>query len=362
MQSERFNPADATSHETGKLSARTFERAIRLRLGRPRPEVLVGPEAGVDAGIVDIGGDRVMAVTTDPFFVEPAYGWERAAWFAVHIVASDAATTALEPAYFVPDLNLPLSMTDWELEQLWCEVARTCDEIGMAVVTGHTARYDSCRYPMLGGTTVVSLGDRDRYVVPSMAQPGDAVLLTKGAAIETTGVFGVMLHDRIAAECGPRVAAAAEDLFYEMSVVRDARLAAEVGVRERGVTAMHDATERGVWGGLVEIATASRCGMVVDAAAIPVRPETRAVCDLFGIDPYTASSEGTLLLTCRPHAVSAVIQHLASEGIAVALIGEMTPAAEGIRVVEEGRERPLPSPESDPFWPALTRALAESGR
>ena len=356
-----FSPGgNGGSSPAGKVSAAHFARAIEPYLGQPRAEVLVGPSAGVDCGIVDIGCGRVMAVTTDPFFVDPALGWERAAWFAVHIVASDAATSGLPPAYLTVDLNLPHCMSDAELATLWQAVSTTCADLGMAVVTGHTARYDGCAYPMLGGATVMCVGGIDNYVVPGMASPGDAVLLTKGAAIETTGIFGVRCGDQIARSCGAATARAARDLFFSMSVVRDARLAVQVGVRDRGITGMHDATERGVWGGLVEMATSAGAGIVVEIAAIPLRPESRAVCELFDIDPYTTSSEGTLLLTCKPHAVPAVIDRLASEGIACARVGELTPREEGLRIVSDGREHELRAPEVDPFWPALVRALREN--
>jgi hydrogenase maturation factor len=284
-------------------------------------------------------------------------GWERAAWFAVHIVASDAATSGLRPAYLTVDLNLPLRMTDAEFGDLWRAVSSTCNDLDMAVITGHTARYDGCDFPMLGGATAMCMGDRDAYVVPSMAGVGDAVVLTKGAAIETTGIFGVLCEQIIARQCGFDIARAARDLFYSMSVVRDAELAVQVGVRERGVTGMHDATERGVWGGLVEMASAAGTGMLVDVDAIPLRPESRAVCRLFDLDPYSTSSEGTLLLTCKPHAVAAVIDRLATGGIEAACIGELTPPEEGVRIVQGGRERALHAPESDPFWPALRRAM-----
>jgi len=64
---------------------------------------------------------------------------------------------------------------------------------------------------------------------------------------------------------------------------------------------MHDATECGVWGGLFEVARASGVGMTIDKEKIIVQDAVRNVCDLFGIDPYSSISEGTLVLTCRPH-------------------------------------------------------------
>jgi len=169
----------------------------------------------------------------------------------------------------------------------------------------------------------------------------------------------VLCGDAIERACGHEIAAAAADLFGSMSVVRDARIAVAVGVRERGVTAMHDATERGVWGGLVEIAGSAGTGLVVDRAAIPLRPESRAVCRLFDIDPYSTSSEGTLLLTCVPAVAETILHRLHTEGIDAALIGELTSPDEGIRVVEAGRERELTAPAIDPFWTALMRALGE---
>ncbi|GAC1407940.1 MAG: AIR synthase family protein [Chloroflexota bacterium] len=343
--------------QVGKISSQIFSTVIFPALGAQRAEVLVRPQHGVDIGIVDLGHGQVMAVTTDPFFIVPEYGWQRAAWFAVHIVASDAATSGLRPAYITVDLNLPPSMTGEDLSSMWCAVHETCSELGVAIVAGHTGRYDNCEFPMVGGATMFSIGCRDEYVTPAMAGVGDAVLLTKGPAIETTALFGVTFPDRIVASLGTETAHAAAELFGQMSVVKDALTAVQVGVRDRGVTAMHDATERGVLGGLVEIAEASNVGLVVDLDAITVRPEVRAVCDHFGVDPYVSSSEGTLLITCRPRHADAIRVRLAEAGIDTFCVGEILPPAKGLRVVQDGREQELHPPQVDPFWPAYRHAL-----
>ena len=352
----------AQEHElpaVGKISPENFAQIIKPRLGAANPDVLVGPRHGVDIGIVRIGGDQVMAISTDPFFIVPDYGWQRAGWFAVNILASDAATSGLRPTYLTVDLNLPLAMTGEQLGEMWSAVDDACRELGMAIVTGHTARYEGCNYPMVGGATVISVGPEANYLTPAMAQVGDAVIVTTGAAIEATGLFGVTFPQRIARELGVEVARAAEDLFYQMTVVTDAMTAVSVGVRGRGVTAMHDATECGVWGGLYEIAEASGVGMVIDQSAVLVRPEVRAICDHFGMDPYSAISEGTLLLTCRPAQAQAVLDRLNGAGIQASQVGEVVPAEQGIRLVESGHERPLAHPRVDPFWVAYGKALAE---
>jgi len=76
----------------GKISPEFFERVIYPSLGAKSEKVLVGPRHGVDTGIVEVAEGMVMALTTDPIFVVPENGCERAAWFAVDILSSDAAT------------------------------------------------------------------------------------------------------------------------------------------------------------------------------------------------------------------------------------------------------------------------------
>ena len=88
----------------GKITDEVFRTVIRPRLGARRREVAVGPEQGVDVGIVEIG-EYALAMTADPVFVVPAYGFERSAWFATHILASDAVTSGLAPAFLTIDLN-----------------------------------------------------------------------------------------------------------------------------------------------------------------------------------------------------------------------------------------------------------------
>ena len=342
----------------GKISPEIFDEIILPRLGAPSPHVLVGPQHGVDVGIVEIGGDQVMALTTDPFFIVPQYGWERAAWFAVHILASDASTSGLRPTYMTVDLNLPLSITRDELEMMWHTVDAECKKIGMAIVTGHTARYEGTDYPMVGGATVISVGPRSRYITPNMARVGDQVIVTKGAAIEATGLFAVTFPNLVAERYGADFSRKAEEVFWKMSVVEDALTAASVGVRDEGVTTMHDATECGVWGGLFEIAQASRVGMRIDKQKIIVLDEVQKVCDLFRIDPYSSISEGTLLATCRPHKASEVIRVLGDKGIEASIVGEVTPKEHGMTIHDGSRERPLEHPRVDPFWAAFGEAMA----
>jgi len=345
--------------DIGKVSADIFDEIILPHLGRKRSEVLVGPQNGVDVGVVDLGNGQVMVTTTDPIFVVPPYGWERSGWFAVHILASDAATSGLAPTHITMDLNLPLSITREEFEKLWQVMHQECDKIGMAVISGHTGRYEGCDYPMIGGATVICIGLKDKYVTPTMARVGDSIIITKGAAVEASGLFAVTFPQKVAERYGETVAKEAEEIFWQMSVVEDALTAVEVGVHDDGVTAMHDATECGVWGGLFEIAQASKVGVVVDKEKIIVQDLVGKVCDVFGIDPYSSISEGTLIITCRPHKANEVTERLKNKGILASIIGEIVPTEKGMHYFENGKKIELVHPKVDPFWVAFGKAASE---
>ena len=342
-----------SEQRTGKATAELFEQVILRRLGATDPDVLVGPKHGVDVGVVRVADGVAMALTTDPVFVVPAYGWERAAWFAVHILASDASTSGLPLRWMAVDLNLPPEITDDELTALWDAFSRACDQLGIAVVTGHTARYDGCAWPMVGGATCMAVGPADAYVTPTMARPGDRIVVTKGAAIEATALFAATFPARLAAGIGDVLVKQADALFEQMTVVPEARVSAAFGLRDAGVTSMHDATEGGVLGGLLEVAVASEMGLRVELDAIPVRPEVRAVCDHVGIDPYTSISEGTLIATVTPGRAQDYVRALEDEGIDAAIVGEITDPSAGHVLVDGSGERLLEHPGLDPFWGAF---------
>ncbi len=338
--------------EIGKISPEIFNELIFPRLGAKDDKILVGPQNGVDVGIIEIGG-KAVSFTTDPVFIVPEYGWERAAWFAIHILASDSATSGLKPKYLTIDLNLPMEITKQQLTVMWDTMHKECAKLGIAVITGHTARYENCHYPMVGGATVIGVGEKDEYVTPKLAKAGDKLIITKGPAIEATGIFATMYPKLIEKNFGKSFSQRAEQIFYKMTVVEDAMTAVGVGRRENGVTAMHDATECGIWGGLYEIAQAAGLGTRVEKEKIVLEEGVAEICRFLEIDPYASISEGTLIISCRPLKAQAVVDALMKKGIKASIVGELTPKDKGMILVTQGREKKLEHPIVDPFWKAF---------
>jgi hydrogenase maturation factor len=210
---------------------------------------------------------------------------------------------------------------------------------------------------MVGGATIISVGRKDEYVTPKFARAGDRVIITKGPAIEATGIFAAMFPKLIEENFGLDFNQKAQQIFYRMSVVEDALTAVSVGVREEGVSAMHDATECGIWGALFEMSQAASLGMKVEKERIVVEDCVEDICKLFGIDPYASISEGTLIIACRERKAEKIVAALSRKGIPSSIVGELVNPKYGMILMEEGKEKRLEHPLVDPFWGAFYRAL-----
>jgi hydrogenase maturation factor len=354
----------------GKLTPEAFERVVAPHLGAARPEVLIGPRTGADCAVVKLSAGRVMTVTTDPLSVIPCLGLAASARLACHLLASDLWTSGIPPAYATVDLNLPPYLDDEQLETYWRAMSDEWARLAVAVVAGHTGRYPGGAGSIIGAATLIGVGDEGRYVSPSMARPGDRVIVTKGCAIEATAVAAYLIPSRLSAAleaAGMARAEAAEALarcralLDQVSVVDDCRAALRVGVRDRGVTALHDATEGGVLGGLLELAKASGTDLRVDAARIPLSVEARAACRAWGdVDPMWALSEGTLIVAARPGFAPEVLAAFAAAGIPAAEVGEVMAGSGRLWLTTpDGQVHPIEKPQPDPYWAAYDRAVRE---
>lgn len=338
----------------GKIDVDTFRSFLLKRLGKRDGSVIVPPLTGIDAGVVDIGQGKVLIIAEDPIFSIPKQPLEMFGWYAVHIGASDVAVMGVKPRYMTYTLLMPPETSDEEFRTIVGAIHDTAVELEIAIVGGHTGYYPGFAAPTIGGITVFAVAEKDSYVTPAGARPGDDVILTKGPAIETAGILSVLREKELLEKHPQERVEKAKSLCTQMTVVKDALVAMEAG----GVTAMHDATEGGVIGGLFEVANASRVGMEIDESLFVYPDEVRMVCEAFMIDPVAAIAEGSLLVTTRPTHSEKVIKKLKEVSIEASVIGRVTENT-GKRIMKriDGTQIPLNIPPQDPFWPAFFAGL-----
>lgn len=341
----------------GKISPEVFNEIIYPNLGYKSPYILKGPHHGIDCGVVDMGDNKVMAVTCDPFYIVPNYGFEKASWFAFHILASDISTTGLKPEFFSVDLNLPPNMKDEEFHAMWESLSAECEKYKVSIITGHTAKYAGCNYPMIGGAFMMARGDKDKYITPDMAEEGDLLIITKGAAIEAAAIMAATFSGKIIEAFGSEFNESAQKLFYSMSTLEDALTVSKYGIRDKGATTMHDATECGIYGGVFEVARASHKGIRLYKDKIILDERVKKICDLFKMDPYSSISEGSLIITARPNHAENIVRELSQKKIKASICGEVVNQNKGMKLVDKGIEKILEHPIIDPFWQAFEREI-----
>jgi hydrogenase maturation factor len=341
----------------GKANKKFLHNIVFANLGLQRPSVLVGPAFGVDNTVLRIGKKRVLVATTDPLSYIPSLGPRDSAWLSVHLLASDLTTSGFSPQFGIFDFNLPPTLDDASFGKYWRFFHQECKKLGISIIGGHTGRYPGINYTIIGGGVMMATGPEDRYLTSSMAHDGDDVVLTKGAGIETTAVLTRVFPHRVRKILGSALFDKAWKYLYKVSTVADALAASLIGVRHRGVTAMHDATEGGVIAGLIELTTASRLGLMVDLEQIHVSAETQHLCELFRIDPLVSLSEGSLIIASRPTKTEEVRTKLSSLGISSTIVGSLTSRFRDCKATTSKGTHSLRYPDVDPYWKAYSKAI-----
>ena len=90
---------------------------------------------------------------------------------------------------------------------------------------------------------------------------------------------------------------------------------------------MRDPTRGGLSSALNELAAASRVGVKLDEAAIPLRPEVRGACEMLGLDPLYVANEGKLIAVVPPEDADRVLAAMRAHplGRNAAIIGRSWP-------------------------------------
>jgi HAD superfamily hydrolase (TIGR01549 family) len=336
------------------------------------PEVRLGPAAGEDAALVEMGGE-LWAVASDPVSFTAA----DAGRLAVIVNANDVAVRGARPRFFLAvGLIAPHEASEERVQDLLTQVRDTCDRVGATLIGGHTEVTPGLPHSLVVGTMLGRV--EGEPLTTGGLREGDLVGLTRSAGLEGTAILLAELGDRLRSLVG---GAALEDtdeiLSGEWLLVAPEALRAAACP---GVTALHDITEGGVGEALHEMARASGLAIEAHRDAVPVRPQTAVVCESLGLDPLGLIGSGSLLVGSDPAHRGDVEGAFAEAGVPFTWIGRAVDAAsrpaaviprfprdellkttvmEGIEAVIFDMDGTLVDSSYD--WPAVRRRLGVTG-
>jgi HAD superfamily hydrolase (TIGR01509 family) len=349
-----------------------WDIVAELLSGELPPEVKLGPAAGEDAALVEIGGE-LWAVASDPVSFTAA----DAGRLAVIVNANDVAVRGARPIFFLAvGLIAPHEATEGRVKELLTQVRDTCREIGCALIGGHTEITPGLPHSLVVGTM---LGRVDgRPLTTGGLRDGDLVGMTRHAGLEGTSIVLAEHGDRLREVHGADALPGSEEILSGnwLLVAPEALRAAACP----GVTALHDVTEGGVGEALHEMAVASDLAIEVRREAIPVLSATATICADLGIDPLGLIGSGSLLVGCDEAGRQEVEAALSEQDVPLRWIGRAT-AAKGVpgstlprfprdELLKAGVMEPLRAVifdmdgtlvDSSYDWPAIRRRLGVSG-
>ncbi len=348
----------STFDTSGKFQQAFFDEHLSPYFGLHRPEVSVGPAFGVDVAIVDLPGNKGLAITSDPLSLIPSLGYRESAWLSVQLLVNDMATTGFAPMYAQFVLNLPQSLDEKGFKEYWNWINHYCIQTGVAITGGHTCKIEGMQSTIAGGGTMFLTAPRDALLTSQGAEPGDVLVLLGEPACSSTAILSLSFPKIVAEKLGKEVQQKAADLFTKTSVLAPALCAASFNTKYPGaLKAMHDVTEGGVYGAVFEMASASETGVKVYAEKMPEAPVQREVCSFFNIDPCISIGAGAMILATGQQYAEMLVQYMKEEGFSATIIGDFLNGQEGKWLETKQGKIPFPYPEKDPYWNAFFTAL-----
>jgi len=304
--------------------------------------VLIPPQVGFDAGVHRLSGELV-AVATDPCIGVPMK------WFGfllVNYAASDVALFGAKPEFCTITLMGPRKTTPQDFQEMMRQTSAAANELGVAIVRGHTATYDGVCEP-LGVCTVYGGVKPEHLVTPKNACKDDLIVCTKPVGLETAVNFALTHKDLAAKIFGEEAKEKLETLVPLQSCVKEALELA----RTKGVHTMHDATEGGLISAMNELADASNLGFELDRGKIPLIKEVDQLQKFFKLSEdqkLAMSSTGTIIAAIDPSAKEEVEEVLSKLGLTAFIVGRLSKKKSRTLISTRSKVR-FPAKIEDPY-------------
>ena len=324
----KVSPDDLLDHVFGRTGTAADDETV-----------LQGPADGEDAaGIAVPGSDETLVVSSDPISLAAS----QVGTLAVRVACNDVAASGADPHWLTAVIMLPDE--DAPLEAITRDLDVAARDVGASIVGGHTEYVDQLDRPLL---SLTAMGMAEAFVPTRGAEPGNSIILTKAAGLEGTAILASDFGDDLGVDDATCKRAAG--FVDEISIVADGR-----AIREYA-TAMHDPTEGGVAAGALEIARASDVRLEIDRDAVPIREETKQLCEAADVDPLRIFGSGALLATVPSEAVDDCLESLAEAGLEGAEIGTVGEGA--FELVLDGES--ITDPIEDDLYPLWEAADAD---
>lgn len=309
---------DMTHGGGGRAMAELISGLFARYLGNPYLD------AGHDAAVLPAQNGRPV-LTTDGHVISPLFfpGGDIGS-LAVHGTLNDLAMAGARPlaltASFILEEGFPLA----DLERIVRSMASASKDADVPVVAGDTKVVEKGKGDgVFISTAGYGVAPDGVDIGPHRVKAGQVILLSG-----TIGDHGIAILSK------------RENLEFDTEIQSDSaalhKLVGAMVAEVPGIALLRDPTRGGLGATVNEVARAAKVGMMLDEAAIPVRPDVSAACELLGLDPLYIANEGKLICICDEADADVLLTIMQSDplGVNAARIGSVVEDAAGLVQME----------------------------
>ncbi|MBQ4283613.1 MAG: hydrogenase maturation factor [Lachnospira sp.] len=318
--------------KVGKISNTVLDRSIvKVVSKKHKSKLLNRPGAGHDCGafIAEESGDVVVVSST-------ACGNN-----SVYTAVNNLAAEGVKAVAVSCSVTMPATNREIALKRVMSHINDDCLKLDVEIAGGHTQVSAAVTEPIIS-VTAMGVCHKDRRLSASKAKPEQDIIMTKWIGIGGVQAIIDRKREELVEYFNESTVNNAYGCREQLSILYEADIA-----RKAGVTAMHDASNGGIYAALWDLAEAAHVGLDVDFREIKVAQEIIEVCERYDLNPYELDSTGCLLMTAEDGC--AIVDILENNGIVAAVIGRTT--AGNDRIIRNREEtRYLEAPKQDEIY------------
>ena len=314
--------------KSGKLPAPLLQKLLS-KIKHVDPRVILGPKLGEDAALIEFG-NKILAAKTDPI----TFATDLIGWYLVQVNTNDLAVVGATPRWMLVTLLLPEGTNEEQITSIFNDLTKAAESQNIVLIGGHTEVTSGLNRSIAVGTLLGELDSKD-IIMTAGIKDGDAIILTKGIAIEGTSLLCREAEtELLKLGVHPDIINTGKGMLFEPGI--SVRADAELARKTVKVNAMHDPTEGGIATGLQEMASASGLGLNIETSEIVIFEESKIVCDALELNPLGLISSGALLLATNSDNASKLISAFRDNNIVANIIGTATKQHKDVNVLKDG--------------------------
>ena len=298
----------------GKVPNNILKDVVFKYLGVKSENVIDGPHVAGDSAIIKVGNRNYIALKTDPI----TGAVKNIGRHAIIINSNDIISRGAIPKYFMATILLPPKSSIDDLKEICMDLHNASLELNISIIGGHSEVTDVVSSPVIIGQMIGEI-DEDNLLDARNIDVGDQIILTKSVGIEGCSIIAHDHYNLIENLIEEDMIKKAKNLIDQISVYEEGLIARKIG----GVKFMHDPTEGGLIGGLIELCEFINKGFIIYEDKIPIYPEVEMICKALEIGPLRLLGRGALIIICERDSSKELIDKIKTKNVNADIIGEI---------------------------------------